>query len=81
MHPQRLGDHCHAAGDPAQADQAQGGRPGGADAFFYRNARHDEVVYVTRGGGVLESQFGNITYREGDYLVIPRGIIHRLGFR
>jgi homogentisate 1,2-dioxygenase len=53
-------------------------RPSAADPFFYRNARADEVVYITRGGGVLESQFGNLPYREGDYLVIPRAIIHRL---
>jgi homogentisate 1,2-dioxygenase len=53
-------------------------KPTGADAFFYRNGRADEVVYITAGGGVLESQFGNLDYREGDYLVIPRGIIHRL---
>ena len=33
---------------------------------------------MTRGQGVLESQFGNLRYREGDYLVMPRGIIHRL---
>jgi homogentisate 1,2-dioxygenase len=53
-------------------------KPTAADDFFYRNGRADELIYVTRGGGVLESQFGNLTYREGDYLVIPRGIIHRL---
>jgi homogentisate 1,2-dioxygenase len=53
-------------------------RPTAADDFFYRNARADEILYVTRGGGVLESQFGSLEYREGDYLVIPRGIIHRL---
>jgi homogentisate 1,2-dioxygenase len=53
-------------------------KPTAVDDFFYRNGRADELVYVTRGGGVLESQFGNVTYGEGDYLVIPRGIIHRL---
>ncbi|RKZ12197.1 homogentisate 1,2-dioxygenase [bacterium] len=53
-------------------------RPATADSFFYRNARADEIVYVTVGEGVLESQFGNLRYRSGDYLVIPRGIIHRL---
>ncbi len=52
-------------------------RPRGTDDYFYRNAQGDEIVYVTRGGGVLESQFGEIPFREGDYLVIPRGIIHR----
>jgi len=53
-------------------------RPTGTDNFLYRNGQADEIVYVTRGGGRLESQFGDFDYREGDYLVIPRGIIHRL---
>ncbi|MCB1182066.1 homogentisate 1,2-dioxygenase [bacterium] len=52
-------------------------KPRRADDFLYRNARADEVVYVSCGAGVLESQFGNLAYREGDYVVIPRGIIHR----
>lgn len=47
------------------------------DSFFYRNAQGDEVVYVTEGEGVLETIFGEISYRAGDYLVIPRGILHR----
>ncbi len=53
-------------------------RPAATDDWYWRNARADEIVYVTRGQGVLESQFGNLRYREGDYLVVPRGIIHRL---
>jgi homogentisate 1,2-dioxygenase len=53
-------------------------RPTAADEFFYRNGQADELIYITRGGGILESQFGNIEYRQGDYLVIPRGILHRL---
>ncbi len=53
-------------------------RPTAKDEFFYRNGQADELIYITRGGGVLESQFGNIEYHQGDYLVIPRGILHRL---
>ncbi len=52
-------------------------RPTQADSHFYRNAQADEVVYVSQGSGVLESQFGNLPYREGDYLVVHRGIMHR----
>ena len=53
-------------------------RPRRADPYFYRNGGADEIVFVTEGGGVLESQFGSLAYCQGDYLVIPRGIIHRL---
>jgi len=52
-------------------------QPSGTDDFFYRNGQGDEIVYVTTGGGVLESQFGELPFRQGDYLVIPRGIMHR----
>jgi homogentisate 1,2-dioxygenase len=52
-------------------------RPSRDDDFFYRNGQGDEVVYVTEGGGVLESSFGTLPFRSGDYLVIPRGILHR----
>ena len=51
--------------------------PDEQDAHFYRNAQADEVVYVAKGEGTLETQFGDLPYREGDYLVIHRGIMHR----
>lgn len=54
--------------------------PDVADEHFYRNAQADEVVYVARGAGVLETQFGDLPFREGDYLVIHRGIMHRYRF-
>jgi homogentisate 1,2-dioxygenase len=52
-------------------------RPTSYDDFLYRNAQADEVVYVSEGEGVLESQMGELAYRQGDYVVIPRGILHR----
>jgi len=52
-------------------------RPRATDTFFFRNSQGDEIVYLSRGHGVLESQFGELDVRQGDYVVIPRGIIHR----
>jgi homogentisate 1,2-dioxygenase len=37
----------------------------------------DEVVYVGEGSGVLETQFGELPYQQGDYLVLHRHILHR----
>jgi len=54
-------------------------RPRKEDAVLYRNAQGDEVVFVVEGDGVLESSFGELHYRAGDYVVIPRGILHRWG--
>ena len=52
-------------------------RPRKEDTFFFRNGQGDEVVYVVEGRGVLESSFGELDWRAGDYVVIPRGILHR----
>lgn len=54
--------------------------PDEQDAHFYRNAQADELVYVAKGAGVLESVFGDLPFGEGDYLVIHRGILHRYKF-
>ena len=51
--------------------------PDKADDHFYKNGQCDEVVYVAKGAGVLESVYGDLPFREGDYLVIHRGILHR----
>jgi homogentisate 1,2-dioxygenase len=51
--------------------------PDELDAHFYRNSQADEVVYVAEGEGVLESVFGDLPYRSGDYVVIHRNITHR----
>ena len=53
------------------------GEPDHDDDFAYRNAQADEVVYVSEGTGTLETVFGNLPYRQGDYLVIHRGIAYR----
>ena len=47
---------------------------------YYKNAIADEVVFVHEGSGELLSQMGKIEFREGDYLVIPRTIIHKFKF-
>ncbi len=52
-------------------------QPDREDAHWYRNAQGDEIVYVSEGEGVLETQFGDLPYRAGDYVVIHRGILHR----
>lgn len=52
-------------------------RPDRQDEHWYRNSMGDEVVYVSAGSGVLETQFGDLPYREGDYLVIHRHLLHR----
>jgi homogentisate 1,2-dioxygenase len=44
---------------------------------YYRNAIGDECVYVESGSGTVETVFGVLSYRTGDYVVIPRATTHR----
>ncbi len=44
---------------------------------FIRNADGDEVRFVHEGVGRLETDYGDLDYRKGDYLVIPRGTTYR----
>ncbi len=44
---------------------------------LYRNAIGDECVYVESGAGVVETVFGLLPYRSGDYVVVPRATDHR----
>ena len=53
-------------------------RPDHSDTFLFRNATADEVIFVTEGEGTLESICGELDYRSGDFVVIPRGITYRL---
>jgi homogentisate 1,2-dioxygenase len=52
---------------------------GGAD-YFYKNATCDEVIFVRHGKGKLESMFGTLAFQEGDYIVVPRGVIYNVTF-
>jgi len=48
-----------------------------AMGIFARNADGDEVRFIHEGTGTLETDYGDIAYRKGDYLVIPRGTTYR----
>ena len=44
---------------------------------YYRNAIGDECVFVESGSGTVETVFGVLSYRAGDYVLIPRATTHR----
>ncbi|MFI1462099.1 homogentisate 1,2-dioxygenase [Nocardia carnea] len=44
---------------------------------LYRNALGDEVVYVESGAARVETVFGALEARPGDYVVIPTSTTHR----
>ncbi|MER5437783.1 homogentisate 1,2-dioxygenase domain-containing protein [Streptomyces sp. NPDC002790] len=49
----------------------------GTASPLYRNAIGDECVYVEAGAGVVETVFGVLPYRAGDYVLLPRATTHR----
>lgn len=46
--------------------------------YYFRNADADEILFVHRGHGEIETDFGPLCYEKGDYLVIPRGTVYKL---
>ncbi len=52
--------------------------PTEAMKYWYKHSAGDDVLFIHDGEGVLETQFGNLPYRPGDYLVIPTGVLWRL---
>jgi homogentisate 1,2-dioxygenase len=48
--------------------------------YFFKNADADEMIFVHEGSGILHTQYGQLTFGYGDYLVIPRGSIYQVEF-
>ncbi|WP_431927705.1 homogentisate 1,2-dioxygenase [Amycolatopsis tucumanensis] len=44
---------------------------------LYRNSIGDECVYIESGEGVVETVFGVLPFRQGDYVILPRATTHR----
>ncbi|MDT4997409.1 MAG: homogentisate 1,2-dioxygenase [Pseudonocardiales bacterium] len=49
----------------------------GADSPLYRNAVGDECVYIESGAATVETVFGSLSARQGDYVLLPRATTHR----
>ncbi len=47
---------------------------------FTKNAEGDEILFIHDGSGTFESMYGDVPFRPGDYIVVPRGTIWRIRF-
>jgi homogentisate 1,2-dioxygenase len=45
--------------------------------YFFEHHSATMVFFVHQGSGTLETTFGPIAYRKGDFLIIPKGVMHR----
>jgi len=50
------------------------------DDYFYKNVDADELIFIHKGSGKLRTMLGNINFKYGDYLLIPRGMIYKIEF-
>ena len=48
--------------------------------YFYKNTDADELLFVHKGSGTLKTLFGEIAFKYGDYILIPRGVIYQIEF-
>jgi homogentisate 1,2-dioxygenase len=48
--------------------------------YFYRNSDADEMLFIHKGSGKLKTMYGDIEFKYGDYLIIPRGTTYQIDF-
>ncbi len=53
-------------------------RRAAAMPYWFRNSDADQLYFVHRGEGMVETEFGPLDFRPGDYLVVPKGVTYRV---
>lgn len=53
-------------------------RPAEQQTDLFRNGAADEVIFIQNGSGVVETSFGSLPYKRGDYIVLPRTTTYRI---
>lgn len=48
------------------------------ESTFFKNGEKHELYYVQDGDGVLKTEYGDLNFRKGIYLVIPKGTIYQV---
>lgn len=49
--------------------------------ILLRNADGDEILFVHQGKGALFCDYGHLPFRDGDYILLPRGTLWRLSIQ
>ncbi|HMN32896.1 MAG TPA: homogentisate 1,2-dioxygenase [Chitinophagaceae bacterium] len=50
------------------------------DKYFFRNSDADECIFIHEGTGKLHTLYGELPFKYGDYIIIPRGIAYQIKF-
>ena len=48
--------------------------------YFYKNTDADELIFVHEGSGTVHTQYGELPFSYGDYIILPRGTIYQMEF-
>lgn len=48
--------------------------------YFFKNADADEMIFVHEGTGTFRSMYGNLDFKYGDYIIVPRGTVYQMRF-
>jgi homogentisate 1,2-dioxygenase len=51
--------------------------PTAEDPVYIADGDADQLLYIHQGGGTLRSLLGDVTFTQGDYVFVPRGLLHR----
>ena len=49
--------------------------------YYYKNTDADEMLFVHEGSGTVHTQYGELPFSYGDYIVLPRGTIYQISFK
>ncbi len=48
--------------------------------YFFKNADADEMIFIHEGSGTLFTMYGELHFKYGDYIIIPRGTVYKIHF-
>ncbi|MGN6476529.1 MAG: homogentisate 1,2-dioxygenase [Flavipsychrobacter sp.] len=54
--------------------------PTKSPGYFFKNADADELLFVHKGSGTLHTMYGQLPFKYGDYVLIPRGTVYKIEF-
>ena len=52
----------------------------GTKDYFYKNTDADEMIFIHEGSGTVHTQYGELSFSYGDYIMLPRGTIYQIEF-
>ncbi len=53
-------------------------RPDRQQSEIFRNGAADEVIFIQQGTGYIDTTYGRLPYKRGDYVVMPRTTNYRM---